>query len=179
MSTHSLSQAAALMGVHRNTLSDWLRAGAPAVERADRERGAEWKLSLPDLIAWRIDRAVADAVAAYGGDGTEMSKEEADRRRAVVQAQIAQIDLDEKLKTVVARADAMADMATFAQVLKTGLSNMASKVAARATSMTSAPEIEVMAKAEMNRAFVAAREEIVRLWHADAAPDASAPTSIP
>ena len=37
--------------------------------------------------------------------------------------------------------------------------------------MTNASEIEAMAKAEMNRAFTAAREEIAQRWFAGRDPD--------
>ena len=55
-------------------------------------------------------------------------------------------------------------MAAFCQVLKTGLANAAHKIAGRATTITSAPEIEAMVKAEMNRAFASAKAELELRW---------------
>lgn len=162
----SQKRIAALLEVHRNTVAKWIDEGCPVVQRADRDRGIEWELSLPEIVEWRISRSVQSAVAGYQGDAGLITKEEADRRRAVANAITAEISADEALRSVVSRHDAVADMATFCQVLKTGLANMAAKVAARATTMTNASEIEAMAQTEMNRAFTAAREEIALRWFA-------------
>ncbi|MRI57711.1 Terminase small subunit (DNA packaging protein Nu1) [Methylobacterium sp. DB1607] len=162
----SQKRIAALLDVHRNTVAKWIDEGCPVVQRADRDRGIEWELSLPEIVEWRISRSVQSAVAGYQGDAGLITKEEADRRRAVANAITAEISADEALRSVVSRHDAVADMATFCQVLKTGLANMAAKVAARATTMTNASEIEAMAQTEMNRAFTAAREEIALRWFA-------------
>ncbi|SEH31557.1 hypothetical protein SAMN02799636_01096 [Methylobacterium sp. 275MFSha3.1] len=164
MQTHSLSQAATLLGVHRNTLSQWLREGCPAIEKADRERGVEWQLSLPDIVDWRIERAVASVAAASGGDGTAVTKEEADRRRSVALATMAEIDLDERLKSVVSREDAVADMSVFCQALRGQIDSAFSKIAARCSTMQSPTEIETMCRAEWNRAMKVAQEELRRRW---------------
>ena len=55
-------------------------------------------------------------------------------------------------------------MAAFGQVRKTGLSNTASKIAGRATTVTSAPEIEAMVHYELNRAFATAKSELAIRW---------------
>ncbi|MCJ2051208.1 hypothetical protein [Methylobacterium sp. J-070] len=164
MQTHSLSEAATLLGLHRNTLAEWLREGCPSVEKADRSRGVEWKLALPEIMRWRIERAVADAVAPYSGGGDMITREEADRRRAVAIARIAEIELDEKLRTVVHTADAKDTMAQFAQAVKQGGDTAISKIAARCCQMTNPHEIRTMCEAEWNRGMRAAREELRRLW---------------
>ncbi len=68
---------------------------------------------------------------------------------------------------MVARADAEADLATFCVVLKTGLSNASAKIAARAASLTSPPDIQAVCEREMNRAFEAAHGELTRCWMED------------
>jgi phage terminase Nu1 subunit (DNA packaging protein) len=157
-------QAAVLLGVHKTTLQTWLAQGCPAVERGDRDRGQHWKLELPAIIEWRIERAVSDAVADYGGDGAEMSKEEADRRRAVAIAHMAEIDLDDRLRRTVDREEAVAMFADFCLSLKSGISNAIDKIAARATTMTSPTEIRTLGQTEWNRAMQLARDEFARLW---------------
>ncbi|MRI57628.1 DNA-binding protein [Methylobacterium sp. DB1607] len=170
-------QAAALLGVHKTTLQGWLAQGCPAVERGDRERGQNWKIDLKDVMEWRIERAVSDAVAAYGGDGAEMSREEADRRRAVAAAHIAEIDLDDRLRNTVSRADAAGMFVDFCIVLKTGISNAVNKMAARAATMTSAAEIQALGEAEWNRALRTAREDANRLWDERFADRGAKPTA--
>jgi hypothetical protein len=135
------------------------------VEKADRERGVEWQLSLPDIIDWRIERAVANVAAASGGDGTTVTKEEADRRRSVALAHMAEIDLDERLKNVVSREDAVADMSAFCLAIKQQGSNAFSKIATRAATMTVPGEIDRMCQAEWNRGMGNAQEELRRRWN--------------
>lgn len=164
---------AGIFGVSVNTVTNWIEKGCPYVERGS--NGVEWQFDTAAVIDWKVQRAVENVAMSAGDDGTKDSskarREDADCRRAVANAIVAEIDADEALKAVVSRHDVVADMATFCQVLRTGLSNMASKVAGRAATMTNAPEIEAMAKAEMNRAFTAAREEIAQRWFAGRDPD--------
>jgi phage terminase Nu1 subunit (DNA packaging protein) len=164
---------AGIFGVSVNTVTNWIEKGCPYVERGS--NGVEWQFDTAAVIDWRIQRAVENVAMNAGDDSTRDSskarREDADCRRAVANAIVAEINADEALKAVVSRHDAVADMAIFCQVLRTGLSNMASKVAGRAATMTNASEIEAMAKAEMNRAFTAAREEIAQRWFAGRDPD--------
>ena len=162
-------ELASLCGVSLPTVDGWVEKGCPFLERGS--KGVEWRYDSAAVIDWRIQRAVENAVMNAGDDSSKARREDADCRRAVANAIVAEINADEALKAVVSRHDVVADMATFCQVLRTGLSNMASKVAARATTMTNASEIEAMAKAEMNRAFTAAREEIALRWFAGRDPD--------
>lgn len=152
------------MGVTRNTLSKWLGEGCPAVTQADRDRGLEWQLEVSAIVDWRIRRAVEDALASYQDDGGNISKAEADRRRAVANAITAEVEADEALNTVVARDRAEAVMAAFCQVLKASLGNAGSKIAGRTAVMKSAPEIRDVCHQELNRAFEAASVELDGMW---------------
>ncbi|QEE38834.1 MULTISPECIES: terminase small subunit [unclassified Methylobacterium] len=158
-------EVAGLLGVNKTTLQTWLSQGCPAVERADRATGKAWKICIADVMAWRIERAIANVVAAGGGDGTVISKEEADRRRSVALAHMAEIDLDERLKSVVSREDAVADMSAFCLAIKQQGSNAFSKIATRAATMTLPGEIDRMCQAEWNRGMGNAQEELRRRWN--------------
>ncbi len=160
----SLVQAAAILEVHRNTLSKWVDQGCPVVARADRDRGVEWQISVADVAGWRLQTAVENAVSGYQDESGQITKDEADRRRAVANAITAEIAADEALRQVVSRHDAESAITAFCQVLKTCLSNAASKVAGRATTITSAPEIETMVHLELNRAFATAKGELELRW---------------
>lgn len=153
--TYSLTQAAAILEVHRNTLAKWLDQGAPAAQRADRVRGLEWELSIADIVDWRIRKAVDDALAAYQGDGPAglIAEAEAKRRKAVAEAIVAEIEADEALRHVVGVADVTdAVTALFARIrsLMTGLG---AKIAGRAATMTSAPAIQALVDAELRLAL--------------------------
>ena len=153
---------ASLCSVSLPTVDSWVEKGCPYIERGS--KGREWKFDSAVVIEWRIQRAVENAVSGYEDESGNVSKDEADRRRAVANAITAEIAADEALRSVVSRHDAEACMAAFCQVLKTGLSNAGSKIAARATTITNAPEIEEMAQAELNRAFEGARSELAMRW---------------
>ncbi len=152
-----------IQAVSLPTIDAWVDKGCPYVERGG--RGREWVFDTAAVIDWRLERAVKEAVASSSDLASgEVKKEEADRRRAVANAITAEIGADEALRQVISRHDAEGCIAAFCQVLKTGLSNAASKIAGRATTITSAPEIETMAHAELNRAFASARSELEMRW---------------
>ena len=162
--TYSLLQAASILGVHRNTLSKWIDQGCPVQSRADRARGIEWEISIPAVIDWRVNRAVEDALASVQDENGRITREEADRRRAIAQAVSAEVAADRELGGVVNREEAEADMAAFCVVLKTSLANAAAKIASRAAIITSPPEIQDLCEAELNRAFEVAQTELVARW---------------
>lgn len=95
--TFSLSEASGLLGVHRNTLAGWLKQGCPYVARADRARGVEWELSLPDIVAWREARAVQAAI----GDVALLSLDEAKKRKVAAEAALAELELARQRHEVV------------------------------------------------------------------------------
>jgi phage terminase Nu1 subunit (DNA packaging protein) len=110
----SLSEAARVLGKHRNTVAGWLAAGAPAVQRAQRSDRRDWQIDVAAVVEWRIERAVAaererleahhaqeaerleHAIAAADDDSEPMTRSEALRRRAVVEARLRELDLAER-----------------------------------------------------------------------------------
>ncbi|MFY9293345.1 MAG: terminase small subunit [Methylorubrum rhodinum] len=156
------AELASLCGVSLPTVDSWVEKGCPYIERGS--KGREWQFDSAAVIDWRIQRAVENAVSGYADESGAVTKEEADRRRAVANAITAEIGADEALHAVVARHDAESDVAAFCQVLKTGLSSAVSKIASRGCAITSAPEIAQMARDEINRAFEAARGELRARW---------------
>ena len=163
MTNTSLKQAAATLGIHRNTLSEWIDKGCPAAKRADRPRG-EWQMSIPAIFDWRQDYVVREAVAGYNAEAGHITKDEADRRRAVAMAVMAEVEADTIIGSVVRVTDAAAANAAFCQVLKSGLENASHRIAGRATTITSAPVIQEMCEHEFNRAFATAKAELARQW---------------
>lgn len=163
------TELASICGVTVVTIDAWRAKGCPWVERGG--RGKEWIFDTAAVIDWRLQRAVTDAVSGYQDESGKVTSEEADRRKKVAQAITAEIAADEALRQVVSRHDAEAAMAAFCQVLKTGLANAAAKIAGRATTITSAPEIETMVHLELNRAFTTAKSELAIRWAGGREPD--------
>lgn len=162
--THSLVQAAAILGLHRNTLAGWIDRGCPVVTRADRARGVEWELSIPKVFAWRTDALVKEAVAGYQTEQGHVTKDEADRRKAVAQAIVAEVEAAEALKSVVARFDVELLLADFCQALRAGMSGSGSTIAGRAAIMSDPNEIRDLCEAVVNKAFRAAEADLNERW---------------
>ena len=105
----TLSVAERWLGTSRQTLTKYIRdQGAPYVS-APEGKGESWIVSVPKLHAWLIEKRekeaeqrVLDKLAPdpESPDG-EMSKEEAQRRRAVADALMSEIKLDREAGRVV------------------------------------------------------------------------------
>ncbi|WP_366655334.1 Terminase small subunit (DNA packaging protein Nu1) [Fodinicurvata sp. EGI_FJ10296] len=175
--TESLVNAAAILGLHRNTLAQWIKQGCPVVTEADRSQGIEWAICVADVVEWRIRTAVEDALSGYDSGSDRISRDEADRRRAVAQAITAEVEADQALDQVVDRGDAEADIATFCAGLRAGLSNAAAKIASRTVTMESAPEIQDLVLGELNRAFNTAEAELAEQWALAATEDGDPETT--
>jgi phage terminase Nu1 subunit (DNA packaging protein) len=89
LKTFSMNELATLLGVTRQTLDRWVKQGCPYVERADRDVGKEWRLSLPAVVEWRERQAVEKAV----GDTRGLSLEAARERKMAAEAGIAEAQL--------------------------------------------------------------------------------------
>ena len=94
----SMNELSTLLGVHRNTVTNWLRAGCPYVEQGDRSRGKEWQFDLPAVVEWRERRAVEAAI----GDTSKLDIDEAKRRKTAAEAALAELELATKRGEVVA-----------------------------------------------------------------------------
>ncbi|MEY9831096.1 hypothetical protein ABIA25_002911 [Sinorhizobium fredii] len=79
----SLKQLATLLNRDRNTVMKYLDQGMPAVEKADRDRGAAWVLDSAEAVRWLEERAAKNVADRFGGDLKTVSKEDAERRDAV------------------------------------------------------------------------------------------------
>ena len=97
MQTFSMNELAGLLGVTRQTVDRWLKQGCPYVEKADRDRGREWQLSLPGVVEWRERRAVEQAV----GDTSKLDIDEARRRKTAAEAALAELELSKLRSEVV------------------------------------------------------------------------------
>src|SRR3954469_2927889 len=109
---YSLMAAASILGVHRHTLAKWIDQGCPG-QKLGEGVGQEWEVMIPAVVRWLIDRSVSDALSGYQDTTGKITKDEADRRRAIANAVSAEIQADEALGTVVSRETAEADVTAF------------------------------------------------------------------
>lgn len=137
----SVVEAAALIGVHRNTLTAWLKEGCPAERKANADLGVSWEVYLPDVIEWRTEQRIEAAVSSLDG-GEKVSEDEARRRRMLAQAIQEEIKADEALRRVAAIADVADRVASEYAAVRSHLQAVGAKVAGRAATMTNAPAIQ-------------------------------------
>lgn len=132
-----------MLGVTRGTLAGWLeKEDCPYVSRPDAP-GSSWELNAPDVIQWFIDRETKKRVekAAKSGifesdDGlldmppNTWSKDEANRRKAISDALIRQIDLDKSSRSVALIKDITSVVTREFGKLREALSPIGAKMAA-------------------------------------------------
>jgi phage terminase Nu1 subunit (DNA packaging protein) len=75
------------------TVDAWVRQGCPVVKRGS--RGVEWVFDVPVVIAWRQDKAVADATGDASSDDAEM-----ERRIKSAKMKRAELELAKDMKEV-------------------------------------------------------------------------------
>jgi terminase small subunit / prophage DNA-packing protein len=156
LAIYSLTKAAEILGVHRNSMSMWISRGCPTVPKANCTSGNEWQISIPAVFEWRLRTAFSDGCAAFQ-TSDEISKDEADRRKAVVNARLAEIGVDECLRNVVLVSDAEEMVADFCHALRSGLFEGAAKSRASASLMTDPGEIREFFESEINRLMKVAK----------------------
>lgn len=66
--------------------------GCPAIERGG--KGKSYRFDSAAVIAWRIARERSDAVAGLGAAVGTMTREEAERHRAVASMRLTEIEAD-------------------------------------------------------------------------------------
>ena len=82
----NLSQLAENYGVHRNTLSAWIKRGLPYVTKADRKKGLEWQFDTAEVAQWRESLAAESVQGDGGAINWEGLKMRADAEIAQVKA---------------------------------------------------------------------------------------------
>jgi len=153
--TYSLKAAADILARSENTLRKWLEQGCPAEKRGDKDLGIAWELYLPDVIEWRVQRAVAEATERYIGaaDGDEMSAEEADRRRKVALAVQEEAKADELCGSVVRLDDVVTEVASMFAAVKAKLSGVGAFAGGRFGSVGSPAEMQSLVDERIREAL--------------------------
>lgn len=95
-----------IMGVHRSTVVKWTREGCPFLQKSDKRRNQEWQFESSDVMRWREEVAVKNAV----GDTEETTEEELRRRKLAAETSISEIqaakekglvvEIEEVVKTI-------------------------------------------------------------------------------
>lgn len=89
-------EIARLLGVSMPTVTDWVDRGLPVVDRGS--RGIPWVFDVAACFAWRLEYELANAVGASTRD---VSREDAEKRKIIADAVLAEIKVAEQLRSVV------------------------------------------------------------------------------
>lgn len=158
----TLVQLAAALDRDRNTVKGWLDRGCPAAVKANRATGQTWELDLADVVRWLETRAAESATAAVGAidDDGFVTKEEADRRRAVAQAGLAELQLEEARQAVV-RVDVALDLvaAEYASV-RQAIENVPSTMAGRLATESDPARIQSVLDDAVRSALASLKGEV-------------------
>jgi phage terminase Nu1 subunit (DNA packaging protein) len=166
---NNLETTAQLFGVAPNTLRSWIRQGAPVLQPAKKSRGVEWKLDFAEISNWAIARAVADAATKTNDKEGNISKDEAERRKAIANAVIAEVEADDALKNVVSTSDAIELRDEFVGAIRKHVMLIPARTAERISTMSDPNAIRELIDAEFNVAFLAAQAALAAKWATDAA----------
>lgn len=148
----SSSMVATYLDVSRNTVQAWINRGCP-VEREPEKKGESYELDLAAVVKWlqaqeiekALDRA-GPAPSSAGGPEKE-SLEEAQRRRAVALANIAEIEEAEAAGAVIPMAAADQMVIDERILVRTKFENLGSVLAGRTAAITNV----ALVKAEADR----------------------------
>ncbi|MGN8152521.1 hypothetical protein ACTJK5_09630 [Agrobacterium sp. 22094] len=69
--------------------------------QANRDRGIPWELDIADVVKWLEERAARSVADKFGDPNDKTSKEEGDRRKSVAAAVLVEMDMLERLRSVV------------------------------------------------------------------------------
>lgn len=156
----SLMQCALLLDRDRNTLMKWIRQGMPVVQEADRDRGQTWVLDLAAVVRWREEHTAGIAAASVKTDPEGMPKEEADRRRAVALAGLAELELEEASRAVVKVDRVLDEVAAEYAAVRAALEAIPSKLAGRLVGATDPNAIRAEAESSIRHALSSLRRDV-------------------
>jgi hypothetical protein len=151
----SLSMVAAYLDVSHDKIRVWLRDGLP-YEKEPVKRGESYQFDIADVHKWvlayeralleeKFTEAAAMSAKAGSAPGGGETKEEADRRKAIAQANIAEIE-EAKEAGAVVPIDVVITMVTddYAQ-LRAGLESLGNQLADRTAPITNPAQVQTVA----------------------------------
>lgn len=137
--TVSVSEMAELLGIHRHTLTGYIRNNACPVVKLSEKGGSPTLVCPQDVVKWYVDfkveqaaeKMVKDAPARTLEEETDprlMSEAEAKRQKTVSEALLMRIKLDEAAERVIPKEDAALMLAEFLGPVRRGVLGLSRKV---------------------------------------------------
>lgn len=140
---------ASIWGLHRNTVSAWVKRGCPYVTRADRNQGIEWEFDSAEVAQWRLEQAVQDAI----GDTQKATKDELIRRKLAAETVIAELEAARARGQVGDLQEFERQMTEAAVEIRTRMQQMVSRVAPMVLGSKKVSEIKAILAEEIDQAL--------------------------
>lgn len=138
---------ATLHGISLPTIDAWVRKGCPFVQRGS--KGKEWQFDTAAVIEWLLLKTVEDAV----GDVSKVSYDEARRRKVAAEAAMAEYELAERKKELVAVEDFIDQVSKEYSNCRTGLLRIPNKIAPQLAQISNEAEIRQVIAEAINEAL--------------------------
>ena len=114
-----------ILGVNRNTIPIWVRAGMPYLVKADRNQGIEWKFDTQAVIQWRQRQLIKQAV----GDNESQDPDSLKNRKLAAETSISEIAALEAKGEVVKIDSVIAELSNGLVALKQRLMSAPARLA--------------------------------------------------
>ena len=138
-----------LLGIHRNTVHEWVAQGCPTAVRAKvGDRGGH-KFLLSDVLEWHKSRAVIQAT----GSNELMSADEAKRRKLMAEAGLQEIELNKRKGDVIELAEVEKKLSNTFAVIRSNMLKVSDRTAIRLIGETDETRIKKIIREEINQAL--------------------------
>jgi phage terminase Nu1 subunit (DNA packaging protein) len=154
----NLAQLANIFGVHRQTVRAWVRRGCPFIHDADQTNGRDWLFDTAAVAAWRVDRAVEDAV----GGTQDASEAELRRRKLAAETVVAELAAA-KARGELGSIDEFEDQVRNAAIeIRTRLMQMVARVAPMVVGLDSQRKVKDILEKDIRESLEAISDELGR-----------------
>jgi phage terminase Nu1 subunit (DNA packaging protein) len=143
------SECAVIFGIHRNTLSNWVKQGCPYVQKANKPQGKDWVLDTAHVAQWREDLAIKNSI----GDTKSVDADELKQRKLAAETSIAEIEAAKARGEVVEVEAVMKVVANDYITIKQQMRQLAQRLAPIIVGETNEDKIKLIIGEEIDQAL--------------------------
>jgi phage terminase Nu1 subunit (DNA packaging protein) len=143
------TELGALLGVHRGTISDWLKAGLPIHKKARPGEKGGHQFIMKDVVTWLESRAVNQAV----GNTDLMTADEAKRRKLSAEAGLQEIILAKRKGDVIELSDVEKKLSNSFAILRSSMLKIPDRTSMQLVGETDEEVIKQVLKQEITEAL--------------------------
>jgi len=144
------------MGIGRNTLLQWIKKGCPYISKADRRHRIEWQLNTHEVLKWRTDQAIKEAI----GDVSKTDEKELRKRKLAAETVIAELEAAKARGQVGDLVEFERQVKGASIELRTRLQQMVTRVAPMVLGVKKITVIKKVLADEVDQALTAMSDEL-------------------